>query len=72
MLRCKTFFLSLICLSIFATPISAYADEEIKDLIDIAESKGKIMAIIEGGAEKPLPLICGPMRRCYGAARGVI
>ena len=48
MLRCKTFFLSLICLSIFATPISAYADEEIEDLIDIAESKGKIMAIIEG------------------------
>jgi hypothetical protein len=28
--------------------ISSYAEEEIEDLIDIAESKGKIIAIIEG------------------------
>ncbi len=48
MFRSRTFLLSLICLSILATPISAYADEEIEDLIDIAESKGKIIAIIEG------------------------
>jgi hypothetical protein len=35
-------------LSIFASTISTYAEEEIEDLIDIAESKGKIIAIIEG------------------------
>ena len=39
---------SIICLSIFASTISSYAEEEIEDLIDIAESKGKIIAIIEG------------------------
>jgi hypothetical protein len=35
-------------LSIFASTISSYAEEEIEDLIDIAESKSKIIAIIEG------------------------
>jgi hypothetical protein len=35
-------------LSIFGLAISSYAEEEIEDLIDIAESKGKIIAIIEG------------------------
>jgi hypothetical protein len=35
-------------LSILAFTISSYAEDEIEDLIDIAESKGKIIAIIEG------------------------
>jgi hypothetical protein len=35
-------------LSIFSSTISSYAEEEIEDLIDIAESKSKIIAIIEG------------------------
>jgi hypothetical protein len=35
-------------LSIFASTISSYAEEEIEDLIDIAESNRKIIAIIEG------------------------
>jgi len=48
MLRCQKFLISIICLSIFASTISSYAEEEIEDLIDIAESKGKIIAIIEG------------------------
>jgi len=48
MLRCRKFLISIICLSIFASTISSYAEEEIEDLIDIAESKGKIIAIIEG------------------------
>ncbi|MGD1970869.1 MAG: hypothetical protein PVH94_04260 [Desulfobacterales bacterium] len=48
MLRCRTFLFCIICLSIFASTISTYAEEEIEDLIDIAESKGKIIAIIEG------------------------
>ena len=58
MLRCRKFLISIICLSIFASTISSYAEEEIKkcsyaeeeieDLIDIAESKSKIIAIIEG------------------------
>ena len=48
MLHCRKFLISIICLSIFASTISSYAEEEIEDLIDIAESKGKIIAIIEG------------------------
>ena len=48
MLRCRKFLIGIICLSIFASTISSYAEEEIEDLIDIAESKGKIIAIIEG------------------------
>jgi hypothetical protein len=48
MLRCRKFLIGIIYLSIFAFAISSYADEEIEDLIDIAESKGKIIAIIEG------------------------
>jgi hypothetical protein len=48
MLRYRKFLISVICLSIFASTISSYAEGEIEDLIDIAESKGKIIAIIEG------------------------
>ncbi len=49
MLRCRKFLISVICLSIFfASTISSYAEGEIEDLIDIAESKSKIIAIIEG------------------------
>ncbi len=48
MLRCRELPISIICLSIFASAMSAYAREEIEDLIDIAESKSKIIAIIEG------------------------
>ena len=47
MLRGRKFLIRIICLSILGFTISAYA-EEIEDLIDIAESKGKIIAIIEG------------------------
>ena len=58
MLRGRKFLISIICLCIFASTISSYAEEEIKkcsyaeeeieDLIDIAESKSKIIAIIGG------------------------
>jgi hypothetical protein len=48
MLRYRKILAILICLSIVAPTISSYAEEEIEDLIDIAESKGKIIAIIEG------------------------
>jgi len=48
MLRSRKFPISIICLFIFGFTISSYAEEEIEDLIDIAESKGKIIAIIEG------------------------
>ena len=48
MFRCRTFLISLICLSILAFTISSFAEEEIEDLIDITESKSKIIAIIEG------------------------
>ena len=48
MLRCQKLLNILICWSILGTAVSCYAEEEIEDLIDIAESKGKIIAIIEG------------------------
>jgi len=48
MLQCRKFLISIICLFIFGFTIASYAEEEIEDLIDIAESKGKIIAIIEG------------------------
>ena len=48
MLRCQKCLTILICLSILASTIPSYAEEEIEDLIDIAESKSKIIAIIEG------------------------
>jgi len=48
MLRCRKFLIRIICLSIIASTICSYAEEEIEDLIDIAESNGKIIAIIEG------------------------
>ena len=48
MLRCRKFIIGIICFSIIASVISSYAEEEIEDLIDIAESKSKIIAIIEG------------------------
>ena len=48
MLRGQKFLISIITLSICAFTISSYAEEVIEDLIDIAESNGKIIAIIEG------------------------
>jgi len=48
MLRYRKFLISIIFFFIFGFAISSYAEEEIEDLIDIAESKGKIIAIIEG------------------------
>ncbi len=48
MLRCRKFLIGIIYLSIIASTISSYAEEEIEDLIDIAESNGKIIAILEG------------------------
>ena len=48
MLRCRKLQISVICLIIFGFIISSYSEQEIEDLIDIAESKGKIIAIIEG------------------------
>ena len=48
MLRCHKCLTILICLSILASTICSYAEGEIEDLIDIAESNSKIIAIIEG------------------------
>ena len=48
MFRYRKILTILICLSILAPAIRAYGEEEIEDLIDIAESNGKIIAIIEG------------------------
>ena len=48
MSQCRKNIISLTFLFIFASTTSSYAEEEIEDLIDIAESKGKIIAIIGG------------------------
>jgi hypothetical protein len=78
MLRYRKLLISIICIFIFGFTISSYAEEEIEDLIDIAESKGKIIAnqkvklSLLSRAERQLPLIFDQMRRCYGAALKVI
>ena len=48
MLQSRFLFIGIICMSIFTFVISSYAGDEIEDLIDIAESNSKIIAIIEG------------------------
>ena len=48
MVRCRKLRIIIFCLSILTAAISSYANEEIEDLIDIAETKSKIIAIIEG------------------------
>ena len=48
MLRCRIILISIICVTIFASTITSYAEEEIEDLIDIVELNNKIVAIIEG------------------------
>ena len=47
MLRCRKILTILIFLSILASTISSHAEEEVEDLIDIAESNSKIIAIVE-------------------------
>jgi len=39
MLRYRKFLISIICLSIFGSTISSYAEKEIEDLIDIADDR---------------------------------
>src|SRR5210317_605315 len=71
MFRCRKFFISVICLSIFASAIPAYTEEEIEDLIDIAESKGKIIAIIEG--EKTITFDLRPNEKVlWSGSRGYL
>ena len=48
MLRCRKTLTILIWLSILASTICSYAEEIIEDLVDIAESNSKIIAVIEG------------------------
>ena len=48
MLQSRFLFIVIICMPIFSFVISSYAGDEIEDLIDIAESNSKIIAIIEG------------------------
>jgi hypothetical protein len=48
MLQPRKILTILIGLSILESAICSYAEKEIEDLIDIFESKGKIIAIIEG------------------------
>jgi hypothetical protein len=48
MMKCRNIFPFLICFSALLATVSSYADEEIEDLIDIYESNGKIIAVVEG------------------------
>ncbi|MBW1899418.1 MAG: hypothetical protein JRI61_10210 [Deltaproteobacteria bacterium] len=56
MFRCQRYFTILTCLSILTFTITSNADEEIEDLIYIAKSKNKIIAVIEGGNKISLGL----------------
>ena len=48
MLRYRKTLTILIWLSILASTICSYAEKEIEDLVDIAESNSKIIAVLEG------------------------
>jgi len=48
MFRGRKLLIGIIALFIFTSTIFSYAEEVIEDLIDIAESNGKIIATIEG------------------------
>lgn len=48
MLRCRKLLAGIICLFIVGFTLSSYGEDEIEDLIDIAKSEDKIIAIIEG------------------------
>lgn len=48
MLRRRIIFTLMICLSILVSGVTSHAEEEIEDLVDIFESKGRIVAVLEG------------------------
>ena len=54
MFRCRKTLIALIFFIILSYTISSNAEEVIEDLIDIAESKGKVIAVING--EKSIPV----------------
>jgi len=56
MCRCQTALKSLIFFIVLAYTISSNAEEVIEDLIDIAESKNKVIAVIEGKRTIPVTL----------------
>ncbi len=56
MLPYRQLLIVFIFLSVLVPAISSHADEETEDLIDIAEGKGKIIAIIEGKQSVSLDL----------------
>lgn len=47
-LKSQVFLLCYLCLSLFLAALPCRADEAIEDLIDILQSKNKIIAVIEG------------------------
>lgn len=56
MFRCQKTLITLIFFIIIAYTISCNAEEVIEDMIDIAESKGKVIAVIEGKRSIPVNL----------------
>ena len=56
MYRYRKTLITLILSIILAYTISSNAEEEIEDLIDIAESKGKVIAVINGEQSIPVTL----------------
>ena len=56
MLRCRNLLTVPICLSILISAVCSHAEEEIEDLIDIFESKGRIVAVMEGRKTESLDL----------------
>ncbi len=56
MSRCRKILIALIFFIILASAVSSNAEEVIEDLIDIAESKNKVIAVIEGTRTNPVNL----------------
>ena len=56
MLLIRKLLAIVICSSLIAVTMHSYAKEEVEDLIDVIESGGKILAIIEGRRTVPVNL----------------
>lgn len=58
MLRCRKYIFTLICLNILVLffTLRAHAEEDPEDMVDIFETDGKIIAVIEGRNTHPLTL----------------
>ena len=56
-LHCQKLFTFFIGFFVLLATVCSFADEEIEDLIDIFESDGKVIAVLEGKKSVPFNLL---------------